>query len=938
MVILKKNYLLFILIILLGGCSKDFSPDKNKKYFVGFSQCVSNDLWRQSMNYEIKLEASLHPEIELLILDGQSNNQKQINDITYLIDQQVDLLIVSPNEAEPLTPIVEKAYKSGIPVILLDRKINSDLYNTYIGADNYAIGFEAGLYAVNQLKNGGKIYEICGLAGSSPSYDRHAGFADALKYNENIELLKSQYHDWVIKDTLQFQELLFNELKKHPNINMIYGHNDGLAAGAFIALNKMNMAQKIKFIGIDALPGEGGGLQMVLNKVLDASFLYPTGGDVAIQTAFKILIGDTVDKNISLESVLVDSTNARLLQIKSDQIHNIRSKIETQNQILNRLFIQYNSQRYFVFTLVTAIFLLAAFLFLLFRSLQINKMMNRKLNEKNLAIEEHLIELEKQRDELYQMQETVKKANEFKIQFFTNISHEFRTPLTLILGTLDQLKKLNIKDNYITKQLNILNKNAERLLKLINELMNFRKIEAQKVSLNIYEHDIVSFLKDILIFFEGSAETKNIKLNFFAQHEQMNVFIDAIKFEKVIFNLLSNAFKFTPDNGEITLCVIYNECIEDNIRCIEISVKDTGIGIPENELELIFEQFHNIDQNGYSSITSTGIGLAFSKRIVTLHHGNISVKSEVNKGSTFTIQLPSNAAAYKNNEIINDMAAFNSFEHLVSEELDNLPEQTVNQINVIEDNAEVLLVVEDNKDVVQMLKDNFVKDFEIITAYNGKEGLALAKKYKPNIIISDIMMPIMDGNEMTKLLKSDIDTSHIPIILLSAKTTEENKIEGLECGADYYITKPFNFKILELKLKNIIKNREKIKEHFSKDILFFKNEPRIKDLDKAFLQKVIAQAEMQILDSNLSVENLGKTFGMNRLTFYRKIKTITGLAPSEFIKTIQLHKASDLLKNSDLTISEIAFKVGFETPSYFTKCFKNVFKVKPSEYQKNFNN
>ncbi len=938
MVILKKNCLLFVLIILLGGCSKEFSPEKNKKYFVGFSQCVSNDLWRQSMNYEMKLEASLHPEIKLLILDGQSNNQKQINDISYLIDQQVDLLIVSPNEAEPLTPIVEKAYKSGIPVILLDRKINSDSYNTYIGADNYKIGYLAGSYALNLIKPNGKILEICGLSGSSPARERKAGFADAIRTGDNLELINCKHNNWAVIDQEKFNTLISNAIKKHPDIDLVFAHNDAIAIHAYNILNELKLSQNIKFIGIDALPGDGGGIQMVMDNKLDASILYPTGGDVAIQTAFKILIGDTVDKNISLESILVDSTNAKLLQIKSDQIHNIRSKIETQNQILNSLFIQYNSQRNFIFTLVTAIFLLAAFLFLLFRSLQINKMMNRKLNEKNLAIEEHLIELEKQRDELYQMQETVKKANEFKIQFFTNISHEFRTPLTLILGTLDQLKNLNIKDNYITKQLNILNKNAERLLKLINELMDFRKIEAQKVSLNIDEHDIVSFLKDIFNYFESSAEIKNINLNFYAQHEQMNVFIDAIKFEKVVFNLLSNAFKFTPDNGEITLSVIYSDCVKDNSKCIEISVKDTGIGIPENELELVFEQFHNFDQNGYSSIASTGIGLAFSKRIVTLHHGNISVKSEVNKGSTFTIQLPTNAAAYKNNEIRNDLTALNSFEHLVSEEFEYLPEQTVNQINVIDDNAEVLLVVEDNKDVVQMLKDNFVKDFVIIAAYNGKEGLALAKKYKPNIIISDIMMPIMDGNEMTRLLKSDIDTSHIPIILLSARTTEENKIEGLECGADYYITKPFNFKILELKLKNIIKNREKIKEHFSKDILFFKNEPRIKDLDKEFLQKVIAQAEIHILDSNLSVENLGKTFGMNRLTFYRKIKTITGLAPSEFIKTIQLHKASDLLKNSDLTISEIAFKVGFETPSYFTKCFKNAFKVKPSDYQKNFNN
>lgn len=931
----KKNVLLFFIIPLLFGCSENISPNPNNKYVVGFSQCVSNDLWRQAMNYEMTLEASLHPNLELLILDGQSDSQKQIADIAYLINQKVDLLIISPNEADPLTPIVEKAFKNGIPVILLDRKINSELYSVFIGADNYEIGFQAGRYALNLLKHGGKIFEIRGLAGSSPAIERHRGFADALSKNNNIEIIDGGDGDWEREKSEKLAALMIKGIKEHPDIDLIYAHNDLMAFGAYNALNKLKMAQKIKFIGIDALPGDGGGLQMVLDKVLDASFLYPTGGDVAIQIALKILNGKAVDKNIKLESVLVDSTNARMLKLKSDHIREIQLKIEMQKKILNKQILKYKSQQTILFILITGILLLATSLFFLFRAFRLYKKINSELEEKNLAISEQSTELEMQRDELYKMHETVKKINESKIQFFTNISHEFRTPLTLILGTLDQLKDLNINDKTFIKRLNIINKNAERLLRLVNQLMDFRKIDAQKMSLNVFKHDIVSFLREIANIFEDLADKKNIKFNFSAQHDQMDIFLDDEKIDKVVFNLLSNAFKFTPNFGEISLSVMYGACKENDKECIEISVKDSGIGIPETELEHIFEAFYEVEHKENKRTTGTGIGLALSQKLVALHHGTLRVKSKVNKGSVFTIQLPSNADCYEKNEIKEEWTNIESFNHLGPLQIKTAQDQGVNPLENYDDNVESILIVEDNKEVVKMIKEYLDKDYMILEAYNGKEGLSLAQKYKPDIIISDIMMPIMDGNQMTKFLKSDIETSHIPIILLSAKATDDNQIEGFGGGADYYIIKPFNLKILELQLKNIIKNRDRIKEHISKDILFFNNETRIGDLDKNFLKTVIVQVEQHVLDTDLSVEKLGKTVGMSRLAFYRKIKSVTGHTPSEFIRIIKLNKASDLLKNTNLTISEIAFKVGFETPSYFTKCFKKIYKVNPSEYQQN---
>jgi signal transduction histidine kinase/CheY-like chemotaxis protein len=802
----NKNILLFFIIPLLFGCSESISPNPNKKYFVGFSQCARDDVWHQAINYEMMLEVALHPNLELLTLLAQDDTQKQIADIEYLINQKIDLLIVSPNEAESITPIVEKAFKNGIPIILLDRKINSELYTAYVGADNYQIGFQAGQYVINILKNSGKIFEIRGLAGSTPAIERHRGFADAISKNENIEIIDGGDGEWQTENS---EILMVKGIKKHPDIDVIFAHNDWMAFGAYNVLNKLKMAHDIKFIGIDALPGDSAGLQMVMDDILDASFLYPTGGDVAVQTALKILNGQAVNKNIKLESVRVDSTNARMLKLQTDHVREIQSKIESQNKVLDEQITKYELQQTILFTLIIGILLLATSLFFLFRAFRMNKMINIELEEKNLAISEQSAKLEMQHVELEKLHQTVKKTNESKIQFFTNISHEFRTPLTLILGTLDQLKESKINEKTSTKQFNIVNRNAQRLLRLVNQLMDFRKIDAQKMTLKVFEHDVVDFLREIVKTFEDLSDRKNIKLNFFTQHNQINLHFDEEKISKVAYNLLSNAFKFTPNFGEISLSIMYGKCIKCNQKCVDISVKDTGIGIPEAEIEHIFEPFYEIEHKENKRNTGTGIGLALCQKLVELHHGTLHAKSEVDKGSVFIIQLHLETNRYSQNEIKGGLKNIDSFEHLVPMQIEKVRAQVVNPLENYDDNVESILIVEDNKEVINMIKDNLDKDYRILEAYNGKDGLCLAKLYTPDIIISDIMMPIMDGNEMTKLLKSDIATSHIPIILLSAKSTDDNQIEGFSGGADHYITKPFNLKILVLRLKNILSSSNK---------------------------------------------------------------------------------------------------------------------------------
>jgi ligand-binding sensor domain-containing protein/signal transduction histidine kinase/DNA-binding response OmpR family regulator len=516
-----------------------------------------------------------------------------------------------------------------------------------------------------------------------------------------------------------------------------------------------------------------------------------------------------------------------------------------------------------------------------------------------------------------------------KIRFFTNVSHEFRTPLSLILSPLERMLK-RTGDDEQKNQLNLVYRNARRLLNLVNQLLDFRRMEVQKITLKPVYGDIVEFISEIHKFFSELAEKKNIRFSYESQEKNFFTYFDHDKIEKIVFNLLSNAFKFTPEGGSITLTLrissspeAENGVLADTSDGIIIQVRDSGIGISEANKEKIFERFFQNEENGSMVNQGSGIGLSLTKEFVNLHMGKIEVESTEGKGSTFTVYLP----LVKPETAGVQEDTFES--HEVNEDVvrESVLEETVPKFK-----KPGVLLVEDNDDFRFYLKDNLNDRYIIIEAANGKEGIQQAVTHLPDLIVSDVMMPEMDGIELCRLLKTNPKTSHIPVILLTARMSEDMKQEGFETGADDYITKPFSFEILEARMNNLIMQRERLKLSFQK---FFRIEPGeigITSLDEKLMTRALDMVEKHLGDSDFSVEKLSRELGMSRVHLYKKLTALTGKTPIEFIRIMRLKRAAQYLEKSQMTIAEVAFEVGFNDPRYFSRYFKAEFGMLPSQY------
>lgn len=528
---------------------------------------------------------------------------------------------------------------------------------------------------------------------------------------------------------------------------------------------------------------------------------------------------------------------------------------------------------------------------------------------------------ERMRYQLLQEREEAQRMHDLdvmKIRFFTNISHEFRTPLTLILTPLE--KMLKNSDGEQRKQHLMIYRNARRLLNLVNQLLDFRKMEVQEIRFNPSEGDIVKFIHDVFQSFTDLSEKKNIRFTFESKLQQLETLFDQDKLEKILFNLLSNAFKFTPENGEVSVCLDIKE--EETSKWLVIRVCDNGIGIAKDKQEKIFERFFQNDLPKTVVNQGSGIGLSITKEFVRIHGGSVTVESEPEKGSCFTVSIPLT-------EIVHEATG----EGVQSSVL--LSEITVSESGFSGNPAErkpVLLLVEDNEDFRFYLKDNLKQTYAIAEARNGKEGLQRALSLLPDLIVSDIMMPELNGIELCKKLKNDQRTSHIPVILLTARTAEEQKMEGFESGANDYVTKPFNFEILQSRIRNLIAQREAFQKAFHKHIEVKAGDIQITSLDEKLIQKAIKVVEENLSNPDFSVEEFSRDLGMSRVHLYKKLLALTGKSPIEFIRSIRLQRAAQLLEKSQLTVSEIAYQVGFNNPKYFSKYFKDEFKVLPSAY------
>ena len=526
--------------------------------------------------------------------------------------------------------------------------------------------------------------------------------------------------------------------------------------------------------------------------------------------------------------------------------------------------------------------------------------------------------------------------NSKKIQFFTNISHEFRTPLTLILNPLNDIIKGDFSNLSLTtkNKLEIIHKNSNRLSRLINELMDFRKLQFNKMSVNASKINLIPFIEEVSSHFEGEATEKNIILSVDYSENPINVWGDPSMLEKIIFNLLSNAFKVTPTNGMVSIYInkssnkINFPLIDPEklLESIEIIIEDTGSGIKKENINKIFDRFYQVTEFDKQYYGGTGIGLEVVRNFIELHKGKIEVSSKLNIGTQFKIQLPN---GNKHLEIKNKniTVKYNSNDNLQTK-------LTAFENSNNKSKDKTLLIIDDNSELRSYLNNELDTNYNILLAENGKIGFELANKHIPDIIITDVMMPVMDGIELCEMIKNDLRTSHIPIMMITAKGMEVDKIKGIDSGADVYLQKPFNMNVLKSHLKQLISTRKILFKKYLSGIDFSENTT---SLDQEFILNVLNYINKNISDNNLNVENLADELLLSRSKLYRKIKALTGLTANEFIRNVRLEKSKEILENSEFSISEICYKVGFSSPSYFTKCFKLQYGVLPKEIREDIN-
>lgn len=713
-----RKVLLFtvLLISFLSACTK-----QEKTYKIAVSQC-SQDIWRDKLNAELKMGTYFQDGIELQFASADDSDKKQIEQIRQFIADGIDLLIVAPNQASTVSPAIDEAFDHGIPVIVFDRKTNSEKFTAIIGADNHEMGRQMGEYIATQLKGHGRVLEIKGLKGSSPAIERHEGFVEALSAYPGITLVASLQGDWTEESAIKAIKGYKGDL---TNIDFVFGQNDRMAVGASKALSN---PMGTKYCGIDALPGEGNGIVCVRDSILNASYIYPTRGDEVLQLAVNILEGKPYKKENPLMGALVTRDNANVLLMQFEEMNHQGEYLDQLHSRADDYLHQLDNQRAITWLALCLVFLLLVLFVVIYRY-QLQKA--RIVDERN-------------------------KMEREQLDFYTQVSHELRTPLTLIEGPLNQLASTNdIQKASIeaTGLFAIVQRNTRQLSEIINKMLDMQV--------------------------KGKVESNQ-------STEKMDI-----------------ASAPLPDKGS-------------------------------------------------------------------------------------------------------------HMDHTV-------------------------LIVDDNADVRAYLRNILQNQYQINEAADGQQGLTLANEIVPDLIVSDVMMPIMNGLEFCHRVKDNTATSHIPVILLTARALSQHQIEGYESGADAYITKPFSADLLLARISNLLASRIKLKALFTAtnksegngSVTENTNEQVIKE--DAFFKKFRDFVEHNMTDSDLSVETIGAELGLSRVQLYRKIKALTGLSPVELLRKARLQKAKELIKSTDKTIAEVAYEVGFTAPSYFTKCFKEEFGISPSD-------
>ena len=871
-------YVVFLTLV-FSACS-----DNNvKKYVIGVSQC-SEDIWRDKLNNELVMSTYQHDNVTLKFASANDNDRLQKQQIEQFIKEGVNLLIVSPNQIHTISSVIDKAYDAGIPVILFDRKTDSRKYTAFIGADNYEAGHEIGYFIGQQLEGKGNIAEICGLQASSPAIERNRGFMDALKNYPDIKVVARGYGDWIKESGVTAMDSILVQSKE--SFQYVFAQNDRMALGALQSIKK-HKVKGIKIVGIDALPVPGGGMENVRDGNLEASYIYPTRGDSVMQLALNILEKKPYKRDNYLKGALVTKANANVLLMQNEEMNKQTARLNALHGKVDTYLVQYNHQKMYIVLFSIILLLLIGIMVYIYRTI----LMKRRIEE---------------------------EANKAKLQFFTNISHELRTPLTLIADPVNYI----IHDDNLNSQqrsmLQIVQRNVLVLTQLVSEILDFRKVQNGKMELRLSDFNLAESMKQWIKLFSASAQKKHIAISMDAPDTIM-LRADQDKIERICYNLLSNALKYTSEGGEISLMAK-----EEDGR-VMISVADNGCGISSDELPYIFDRFYQAKNAG----RGTGIGLAIVKAFTELHHGEVSATSIEGKGSTFTIHIP----VRQKGEVTNQSTE--KIEQLVepssAEEVPNQARHIDELIQPYQTDKPEVLIIDDNIDIRTYLRSVLSEKYNVSEAADGKAGLELARKIVPDIVLSDIMMPVMDGLAFCQQLKTDKAISHIPVILLTARSLDEQRAEGYEHGADAYLSKPFSLRLLFSRIDNLIQSRKKLSKLFSNSDENDAFEKLSNETDKTFAAQLRKIIQDNLSDNEFNVERIGDEIGLSRVQLYRKVKALTGYSPVEMLRKARLTRARHLLRTTEKTVSEVAYAVGFSTPSYFSKCYKDEFGESPKK-------
>lgn len=887
--------------------------EAHKRFVVGVSQC-SEDTWRDKLNEELRIAATYY-DVDLQIKSANDDVRLQTEQIDRFVEQGVDLLVVAPGQVS-ISPAIDKAYEKGIPVIIFDRRTRSNKYTAYIGADNHDIGASMAEFMANANTAGTKVVELCGLSSSSPAIERDAGFDSVAAHRPNIDIVKKVYADWTEEGAYRVMDSLLST--PYPAFNSIFAHNDRMAMGARRAVVKHGIDPKtIKLCGIDAMPQQGGGMQLVAEGKLFASSIYPTRGDEVMRLAMKILTHKPYDRENRLSSALVTEANARVLLMQYDETTRQQGHLSELRDRVDKTVSDFKTQRIYLLIMLSALLLLALAYVYVVNANRAKARMNRQLADS----------VEQQR----QMTKHIEELTHTQLQFFTNISHELRTPLTLIAGPTEQLLEDKTVQGTHRRMLQMVERNTKILIQLVSEILDFRKVQNNKAVLKLNRFNLGETLRLWADDFGAVTSRKGIKVQVDAPADaaQATIIADRDKLARVFFNLMSNAVKYTPKDGTITITLRHNEG-EFFFTMNNDSVKT----ISKDDLPHIFERFYQ----SKGSIGGTGIGLALVKANVDLHHGSISATSTQEEGTTFSITLPDTQEGYdpdadKDNNKDNSTKAEQGYVDDSYAPANVEAAEKAERITNAEDfdaDRPLVLIIDDNNGMRAYLRSILQDHYNVSEAVNGQQGLERARREVPKLVVCDVMMPVMDGLEFTRRLKADTATSHIPVILLTARSLSEQREEGYGTGADSYLTKPFTGSLLLARIDNLIHSRTLLRSLFSGNS---KEEEKEEEMlgaqDQTFVTRLREVIRDNMGDSDFSVERIGEEIGLSRVQLYRKVKALTGQTPVELLRKARLERSRRLIEKTEKSVSEIAYEVGFTSPSYFNKCFKDEFGISP---------